>query len=232
MTVFALTEHMPRHEKDFYPEEIESGATLQSQFDNEAEYIKTAKALRRKYSGQIEMPIGFESDWCGPHSLELIERSINLQEYDFFMGSIHHVKGIPIDYDNAMYESAKAASGGTDESLFGEYYDEQLHMLQSLRPPTVGHFDLIRLKSSDPNVNWLTMPDVWSKILRNLDFVTSYGGMIEINTAAMRKGMNEPYPASEICQVSMAGNVCFRNVLLTVLTGISRTRRQILSFRR
>ena len=199
--VFATTEHMPRHDKDLYPEEVEAGITLKSHTENESAYVNTALALRMKYRDQIALPLGFESDWCGQHSLELIHRSIRTHPYDFFIGSIHHVAGVPIDYDQAGYDCARDLAGGTDAKLFERYFDEQLEMLQALRPPVVGHFDLIRLKSDNFNVDWQSIPNIWTKIIRNLEYVASYGGILEINTAALRKGMNEPYPKSEICQV-------------------------------
>lgn len=209
--VFALTEHMPRHDRDRYPEEIRTGSTLQSLIENEANYVHTALELREKYRGQIALPIGFESDWCGSHSLELINASLRAHQFDFFMGSIHHVRGVPIDYDSEMYARARLNAGGSDEKLFEEYFDEQLEMLEALRPPVVGHFDLIRLKSDDFNLDWRELTGVWKKILRNLDFIASYGGILEINTAALRKGMNEPYPKSEICQVGEAVTGAFQS---------------------
>lgn len=200
--VFALTEHMPRHDQDRYPEEIASKSTFESLLENEARYVATALELRERYLGQIEIPIGFEGEWCGTHSQALIQLSLQKYPYDFFMGSIHHVGGIPIDYDQEAYDRAKHQAGGTDEQLFERYFDEQFDMLQALKPPVVGHLDLIRLKSSNFDLDWQILPSVWSKILRNLDFIASYGGILEINTAALRKGMAEPYPKSEICQVS------------------------------
>ena len=100
-----------------------------------------------------------------------------------------------------MYEEARTRAGGTDELLFEAYFDEQLDMLQQLRPLVVGHFDLIRLKSDDVERSFKNWDGVWRKVLRNLDFVASYGGMLEINGAALRKGMSEPYPKAEICKV-------------------------------
>lgn len=198
--VFALTEHMPRHDDDLYPEEIEAGTTLESLVQNESAYVAEALRLRVKYGSQISLPIGFESDWCGPHSAGLIEQSLSRHPFDFYIGSIHHVHGVPVDYDRDMYEQARTANGGTDTSLFAAYYDEQLEMLQKLQPPVVGHFDLIRLKSDDPNIDWTRARSVWPRILRNLDFVASYGGILEVNTAALRKGMQEPYPSAVICR--------------------------------
>lgn len=201
MQVFALTEHMPRHDADLYPEEIEADMDLDWQFENERKYYTEARRLRDKYGSQIELPIGFECDWIRPESHELIQRSIRTYEFDFFVGSVHHVHTVPIDFDQAMYDQAKNAAGGTDERLFEDYFDAQFDMLQALRPPVVGHFDLIRLKSDNPDGSFRTMNGVWDRILRNLRYVASYGGILELNFAAMRKGMSEPYPKREICQV-------------------------------
>lgn len=146
--------------------------------------------------------IGFEIDWIRPESLRLIQTSLSRLPFELFVGSVHHVHTIPIDYDAATYQQARDIAGGTDERLFEDYYDSQLDMLQKLKPPVVGHFDLIRLKSDEPNASFAKYPKVWEKIQRNLRFVAEYGGLLELNSAALRKGMTEPYPKAEICRVS------------------------------
>lgn len=169
--------------------------------ENEAAYWKEALRLRDKYASQIKILVGFEIDWIRPSSLTLIQRSLARFPFEFFVGSVHHVHTIPIDYDRAMYVQARDAAGGTDERLFEDYFDAQLDMLKQLKPLVVGHFDLIRLKSDDPERSFTQWPGVWKKILRNLDFIAAYGGMLELNSAALRKGMSEPYPKAEICKV-------------------------------
>lgn len=124
---------------------------------------------------------------------------------------------VPIDYDRPMYEEAREKAGGTDERLFEDYFDAQLDMLEQLKPLVVGHFDLIRLKSDDMELSFTTWPGVWNKILRNLDFIASYGGMLELNSAALRKGMTEPYPKAEICKVRIQSFVICLTTKLMVL---------------
>ncbi|GKZ83919.1 histidinolphosphatase [Aspergillus niger] len=207
---FCLTEHMPRHEEDFYPEEIEAGDTESSHVANEAAYFAEATRLRTKYADQINILIGFEIDWIRPASRQLIEESLSRHPFEFFMGSVHHTLTVPIDYDRPLYEKARALAGGTDELLFEAYFDEQLDMLKQVKPVVVGHFDLIRLKSDDPDRSFQDYPRVWEKILRNLDYVAGYGGLLEVNSAALRKGMKEPYPNGEICKEFLArgGRFC------------------------
>ncbi|KAK8197975.1 histidinol-phosphatase [Phyllosticta capitalensis] len=196
---FALTEHMPRDDEDLYPEEQgnTSAQGLTQLFDN---YYCEAQRLRAKYQSQIHILIGLEAEWIRPSSLARTKALLEQYRFDLFIGSVHHMHTVPIDFDAPMYIEARRQSGGTDERLFEDYYDTQLEMLQALRPPIVGHFDLVRLLSDEPNRDPRSWPTVWAKMLRNLECIASYGGLLEINTAGLRKGMDDPYPAVPICQ--------------------------------
>ena len=122
---------------------------------------------------------------------------------DYFIGSVHHVHSIPIDYDADKYAAAVAASSRKDEeSLFEDYYDLHFSMLQTLRPKVVGHFDLIRLMSKEPERDVRRWPGVWDKIIRNLKTAKEQGGWLECNSAGLRKGLAEPYPCRSIAEVS------------------------------
>jgi len=142
-----------------------------------------------------------ETDWIRPSSEQVIENLLKKYRFDVLIGSVHHVHGISTHFDRKTYERARNVSGGTDEKLYVDYYDAQLKMLEAVKPPIVGHFDVIRLLSDHPNASMKKHDIVWSRISRNLSFISSYGGLLEINSAAIRKGMSEPYPQGEICQV-------------------------------
>lgn len=202
MEVFCLSEHMPRYDEDLYPEEIEMGLTYEKLEAIHRTFFKEAKMLRERYKSQIRIVLGFESEWIRQSSLHLINRSLQSNPWDYFVGSVHHLHTRPIDVDRANYEAARDLSGGSEERLFGDYFDAQLAMLQATKPPIVGHFDLIRLKSDNPERSFQGWPNVWERILRNLNFVVSYGGLLEINFSSLRKGMSEPYPKDEIAKVS------------------------------
>lgn len=172
---------------------------------NEARYFRTAVQLREKYASQIKILVGFESEWIQSSiSRGLISDSLSRYPFEFFIGSVHHLHGIPIDWNRALYSKARDVSGGTDERSFEDYFDLHYEMLQSLKPPIIGHFDLIRLYCDDPNLSsgglqkWA---GVWQRVKRNLKYILNYGGLLELNSAALRKGLETPYPAAEICQV-------------------------------
>ena len=146
-------------------------------------------------------------------------------QFDMFVGSVHHVHGIPIDYDAIMYEQARQVAERLSEAknvprsntgiecetdseqpLFADYFDAQTEMLEALKPPVVGHFDLIALFSQKPNDSLRRWGDrIWDRVRRNLEIVRSYGGRLEISSARLRKGKMEPYPGGEICTVKLRG---------------------------
>lgn len=111
--------------------------------------------------------------------------------------------GIPIDYNAEFYAKAVAAStgdglgAGTELGLFRDYYDAQYEMLQTLKPKVVGHFDLIRLFASEPNAK--IFGGASEKAERNLKLIVEQGGLLEINSAGLRKGLQEPYPGRILC---------------------------------
>lgn len=170
-----------------------------------------------KHQPTAEVLIGLETEFIRPstHALLSTLLSKHSSQLDFLLGSIHHVHTIPIDFDRATYLSARAAcSPPTDTQLFSDYFDAQHAMLLAFQPQIVGHFDLIRLLSDTPDADWRTLTTsngekLWSKIQRNLDFIKSYGGLLEINTSGWRKGMQDPYPRREIveCWSGMGGDV-------------------------
>ncbi|KAF2150151.1 histidinol phosphate phosphatase H [Myriangium duriaei CBS 260.36] len=205
MTHICLTEHIPRPDADLYPEEsshaLLATQTLQQVF---TAYIAEAQRLQSLYAPQIHILLGFETEWIRPSSLNDIRALQAATKFDIFMGSIHHVHTYPIDYDDATLAAARDASGGTDELLAEAYFDAQLEMLNALHPPVVGHFDLIRLKAAPENRDrdWRKWGDgVWKRIVRNLEVVKGYGGVLEVNSAALRKGLADVYPRREIMEV-------------------------------
>jgi histidinol-phosphatase (PHP family) len=84
-------------------------------------------------------------------------------------------------------------------------------MLRELKPEVVGHLDVVRLLSRNPDRSLRqTWPEVWERVLDSLRVVQSYGGMLECNSSALRKGLAEPYPSREIAAEWLAtgGRFC------------------------
>ncbi|CZS97766.1 hypothetical protein WAI453_008821 [Rhynchosporium graminicola] len=201
MQTFALTEHMPRtSDEDLYPEEISEGDSISLLLPRHKAFLVEAQRLRAKYASQINLLIGFEGEWIRPSYGAFIKELASDPVIDYFIGSVHHVHTIPIDYDKDFYAKARHVADGSDEQLFEDYFDSQYEMLNELHPLVVGHFDLIRLMSPKPNASLKEMKGVWDRVVRNLKVVVEQGGLLEINTSALRKGLEEPYPMRCICE--------------------------------
>lgn len=148
---------------------------------------------------------------------------------DLFVGSVHHVHDIPIDFDKRTYERAKQALPAGDrsnESLHVAYYEHMLAMVEALAPPVIGHFDLPRLFSepsssgtsaaSPPTFQSLhplsTSARLRTIITRVLHAARTQQppAVLEVNTSALRKNLAEPYPCAEILRawLAMGGDVC------------------------
>ena len=184
-----------------HTEPKQTSAYLFRLFDD---FYHEAIRLRDKYASDIDILIGMEIDWIRSDSRNLIQALIDKYQLDLFVGSVHHVHAIPIDYSHEFFRDAQRRSDGLIEKLYEDYFDHQHDMLKALKPHVVGHLDLIRLKSDNPNGSFKPYPRVWEKILRNVDLIVGYGGVIELNSAALRKGTNGPYPNEEICKVRLS----------------------------
>ncbi|KAL6866737.1 histidinol phosphatase [Trichoderma novae-zelandiae] len=198
-----LTEHMPRYEeRDLYPEELSNPQTsLQALPTLHSSYLLEARRLQLKYSPQIHIIIAFEAEFIRPSYAAHVQSLFDASPLvDYFIGSVHHVHGIPIDYDRPTYAAAVAAAEHSEEQLHQDYYDLQFDMLKALKPRIVGHFDLIRLMGEDPARDPRQWPAVWGKICRNLAYAAEIGAWLECNTAALRKGLGEPYPGRIISE--------------------------------
>ncbi|CRK27579.1 hypothetical protein BN1723_013984 [Verticillium longisporum] len=88
-----------------------------------------------------------------------------------------------------------------DDTIRVRYHVPEHEMLTALRPRVVGHFDLIRLLSEDPGRDVSAWAGVWQRIVRNLELVRSFDGLLECNSAALRKGLAEPYPNRLISEI-------------------------------
>jgi histidinol-phosphatase (PHP family) len=166
-------------------------------------YIQEARRLQEKYADKIHILIGFEAEWCREEYAGYVLSLADHPQIDYFIGSIHHVNSVAIDFDIHFYAKALASVGdnATEEALYERFYDQQHEMLTALRPRVVGHFDLIRLLSADPERDVREWKGVWRKIVRNLEFVKGYGGWLECNSSALRKSLAEPYPCRSIAEV-------------------------------
>jgi len=98
-------------------------------------------------------------------------------------------------FDDALTKSPEK----TPDSLYQAYFDLQYDIITQLQPKVIGHFDVIRMYTPDIVLSEKT----WEKIRRNVDAINAYGGLIEVNSRAWKKGLVYAYPFKDILQVSI-----------------------------
>ncbi len=191
-----ITEHMPAVSDRFvYPDEREAGLDSSAQQCRFDDYFESCRRLKQKYSEQLDILVGFESEtYTG--SEESIRAIIDTHKPEYFVGSLHHVDDIEIDYTEEGYRRAVDRSGSL-ENLYCRYFDQQLEMVQRLKPAVVGHFDLVRIFDPDYTTR-LKSPAVKERVQRNLFAISELGLILDLNLAGFDKAAGEQYPSRDI----------------------------------
>ncbi|GAA6058521.1 hypothetical protein JCM10212_006960 [Sporobolomyces blumeae] len=203
-TTFGLSEHVPRYKREhLYPEEEHlEPEDLATTFSR---YLDEAHRLKALCSDRITLLVGLETEYIDKSGLDRLERLLETERtrIDYIVGSVHHCDGLPIDFDQTGFDRVVAQQGGGSttqderlESLFSTYFDNQLELVNRLKPEVIGHIDLCRLYY--PDIDFRRFPSIWAKILRNIDAAVAYGALFELNASAFRKGWKTGYPGAEV----------------------------------
>lgn len=224
---YCLTEHIPRIKAQYlYPEEIEeNGENALAQLQiNFKEFMKHAQMIKlnNETNGGPKIIIGTEIESCDTKHIKYANEVLanNSNVLKFCVGSVHHINGIPLDFDQENWHKCLASFKNKNLRLMLiSYFESQYEMLTVLQPKVVGHFDLFKLlwphnlkvnpvtgECTSDNSDVVVTPysyleqweDVKDLVVRNLKYIDSYGGAIEINTSALRKGLKQPYPSFNI----------------------------------
>lgn len=174
------------------------------QFDH---YLDEAHRLKATYASQISILVGLETEFVTQLDLDRLEDLLKRRgdRIEYLVGSVHHVNGIPIDFDQPTFQKALDHSGGTLDAhqrqgkFLCSYFDAQFEVLNRFHPEIVGHFDLCRLY--DAVLHFTDYPDAWKLMERNIIFAIEYGALFELNAAAFRKGWDTAYPAADVVEV-------------------------------
>ncbi|KAJ2881714.1 hypothetical protein H4R27_003914 [Coemansia aciculifera] len=197
MLVLGLSEHIPRSRaQDLYPEE--SDMTTHDLHKVFGDYITEARRLRDKYSDQIEILIGAETEYITSTTLEEVKNLQSKYALDYLVGSLHHIDEMPLDFSQEKYERLVDHFSGDRAAMFSRYFDQQLELLQALQPTVIGHFDLVRIFHPQTLEDPLALTEVRERASRNIDYAISYGAIFEVNSRAWKKGLRDAYPQRDL----------------------------------
>lgn len=178
--------------------------SLSTQF---SDFLDEAHRLQSAYASKISILVGLETEFITELDLSNLQNLLGElgNRVEYLVGSIHHVNGIPIDFDYPTYQRALASFSKSpvednQEAFLLAYFDAQFELFRRFKPEIIGHFDLCRLYT--PSLRLADYPRVFEKVERNIRFAVEYGALFEINAAAFRKEWTTAYPAEDVVEAS------------------------------
>lgn len=213
---FALTEHVPRLDREFiYPEEEHLSVNdLINTFDSFIEHARIfQKDVNSDDSNITNLLVGFESE--GGINDDHLNMCLEYKEkynVDLVVGSVHHVDGIPIDFDlNEWNRALKEIGNGDIIELYFQYFNYIYKMIDVLKPEIVAHFDLIRLFTPlEMEIKDLkSIKRIWDIIEKSIDLIVKFDLLVELNSSAIRKGWPTPYPKPDLFKFMIEKGVKF-----------------------
>lgn len=196
-----ITEHMPPERDELsYPDELANGLNAADQQARFADYMSTCHRLRDKYASEIRILVGFETEAYSGYE-HWVPATRKEFEPDYIVGSVHQLNDELIDGSPEWYRAAADAAGGVDE-LYCAYFDRQYEVIETLSPEVIGHFDLVRIFDPEYRAR-LVKPDIWKRIVRNLEAIRDLGSIMDFNLAALKKGQPEPYISRPVLEQAL-----------------------------
>ena len=160
---------------------------------NPVEYRRAILEQREKWNGKMEVLLGIELDGTAG---ELPG------EFDYWIGSIHYVRGrngcyYPVDWDKAKLTACLNDGFGGDGLAMMEAYYREVETMAQRKPTILGHIDLI-IKLNDAGEFFDEGdPRYREAALSALYAVDPAATLLEINTGIMSHGNRmQPYPAA------------------------------------
>jgi len=184
-------DHFPMY---YLPENIpiEKYAMTMDEF---TEYINEAERLKVKYNGQISVKLGIEVDYMKGQEVE-ISNALNKfsDKLDFVFGSCHVLMSRlgAWCFDDPYFIENYSIYG--IDSIYEQYYDKLLHLVESDLFDVVAHFDLPKKFRKFPKNH----DRIFEKVIKVLKSIKRNDMVIEINTSGFRKDVKEQYPSWEI----------------------------------
>lgn len=202
LCVFGFTEHAPRLADEFiYPSERAMGwgvADLERLF---AEYAAHSRELVTQAPDGLTVLRGFEIEVV-PHEnyAEIMHGYRETHDFDYIVGSVHHLEGIIIDYTPEVFGWV-VDHFGSIEATAVRYYRDVAAMVEVMTPEIVAHLDLVRKNA--PNEESVATPNVRAAAMDTLDVIAAKQGILDVNTAGYRKDLGRPYPAPWLVEAAL-----------------------------
>ena len=152
--------------------------------DELPEYHRMIETVREQFQGELLLKIGIEADF-DPGYENQIRDMLGAYPYDYVIGSVHFLEDW--GFDNPEEIKTWARVDVTD--IYRKYYRLLRQSAASGLFDILGHVDLVK------KFGHLPADDLEDEIRETAAVMKDSGSVIEINTAGLRKPVNEIYPS-------------------------------------
>jgi len=176
--IFGFSDHAP----------MEFDKKYRMSFDDMREYESSIRELRDEFRDRIDIRLGYEVDFLPGYMDERVLRA----DVDYLIGSVHFIDGW--GFDNPEF------IGRYDEmdidEIWQKYFRAIKDMADSRYFDIVGHLDLIKVFKFMPKRAIEELAE------SALDAIKNAGMSIELNSAGIRKPINELYPSIPLLKMA------------------------------
>jgi histidinol-phosphatase (PHP family) len=144
----------------------------------------------------IDVRLGLEADFI-PGQEETTRKNILRRDYDYIIGSVHFIDQWGFDHPDFRNQFDQVSV----DDVYHAYFKLVTAMVQSHMYDIVGHMDLIKLWGHRPSNH------ISSYITALLPAIKLSGMAVELNSAGLRKPVQEVYPAQEIINIMFDLNI-------------------------
>ena len=178
--IYGFSEHAPM---DFDPKYRLAIEEIQA-------YTTDILRAKETYKNDIQILLGYEVDWLQGHMRE----DILAADVDYLIGSVHFI-------DKWSFDNPEFIGGWKDkdiDEIWKAYFEATEAMAKSGKFDIVGHLDLIKV------FKFMPKQDVRVLAKNVLHAIKKSNMVMEVNTAGLRKPVEEIYPSRALLEEAYA----------------------------
>lgn len=189
LKIFGFSEHSLRPEGYVYPSDYQPKLRAKFPF-----YLAEVAAERERYAGRMQVLLALELDYMVAEKA-YAAKAATAENYDYVIGGLHFQGTWGFDCTATDWTDLADA---TCREHFLRYYHDLADMAETGLFQIAAHPDLIKIFRKETFAAWIKTPDAREAARAALLAMKKNGMAMEISSAALRKGLGEPYPCREI----------------------------------
>lgn len=184
---FGFSDHAP------LPDHLREGISMLP--EEAEEYVSEVLRVKEKFSGRIDVKLGFEVDFPIFDTFE--PGYLKDPRIDFITGSVHYMGDWGFDHPDYVHRFNERPI----DEIYADYYGLLEALVDARFCDLIGHFDLIK------KFGHRAESDMSHVIRRIAKKMSKSGIAAEVNTSGLYKPVKEIYPSESIIKIFFEENV-------------------------